>query len=137
MEKQEYIVSKCIFESFLNIFYKDAREKLSDEQIDVTHKAFTKYLYNLNNPELLEKIVPKSVAELVMYNEHPLYIHGFNPAFVFHFTEFVKSEQEKLSPEEIEYIELEEYINDSRNDIIPADKLKRFVQLKKQLNIKQ
>ena len=86
-----------LFRYFLRKQYKDI--EISNEECDELNTEFHKYLTNLKLSEKQkENIIPKSEIDVIMNSEHPLRMHGFSPAYVFHFGEFVsKMKDEALA----------------------------------------
>lgn len=64
--------------------------KFKHEMIDSLKSEFEQYLTQKDlKPEALALIMPRPIVEILMYDK-PTYIHGFHPAFVLHFHEFIK-----------------------------------------------
>ncbi len=68
--------------------------QISNEDIDEIGIEFHKHLDSILNEEQKEKILPKSAMDIVMNSEHPFKTNGFEPAYVLHFTQWVKEQQE-------------------------------------------
>lgn len=64
--------------------------QISNEDIDEIGIEFHKHLDSKLNAEQKIKILPKSAMDIVMNSEHPLKTNGFEPAYVLHFTKWVK-----------------------------------------------
>jgi len=78
-----------LFRYFLRKQYKDI--EISNEECDELNTEFHKYLTDLRlSEEQKENIMPKSEIDVIMNSEHPLRMHGFEPAYVFHFAEFIE-----------------------------------------------
>ena len=66
--------------------------------------------------------------DVIPYINHPLRINGFDSVFCMHFIQFIEWEQEKIPPEQKEYFELQQKMN-NKNYQISGDELKRFCEL--------
>lgn len=64
--------------------------QISNEDIDEIGIEFHKYLDGKLNEEQKEKILPKSAMDIVMNSEHPFKTNGFEPAYILHFTQWIK-----------------------------------------------
>lgn len=77
-----------LFRYFLRKQYKDI--EISNEECDELNTEFHKYLTSLRLSEKQkENLMPKSEIDVIMNSEHPFRMHGFSPAYVFHFGEFI------------------------------------------------
>lgn len=60
--------------------------EISNKECDGIRIEFAKYLHELNlTDKQKENILPKSEIDVIMNAEHPLRMHGFPAAYVFHF----------------------------------------------------
>ena len=74
--------------------------EISNEECDGIRIEFAKYLHELDlTDKQKENILPKSEIDVIMNAEHPLRIHGFPAAYVFHFEEFIEKEKQKALAE--------------------------------------
>ena len=65
--------------------------EISNEDIDELRIEFAKYLHKLNlTDKQKENTLPKSAFDVMLNSEHPLKMHGFEPAYVFHFATFIE-----------------------------------------------
>ena len=74
--------------------------EISNEVIDEIGIEFHKHLDGKLNEEQKEKILPKSAMDIIINSEHPFKTNGFEPAYVLHFTQWLKEhleQQEKHS----------------------------------------
>jgi len=70
--------------------------EISNEDIDELRIEFAKYLHKLTlTDKQKENILPKSTFDVILNAEHPLKMHGFEVAYVFHFATFIKKMQEE------------------------------------------
>jgi len=70
--------------------------EISNEDCDGIRIEFAKYLYGLDLTEKQkENILPPNTMEVIMNAEHPFKMHGFPPAYVFHFAEFIEKMQKE------------------------------------------
>jgi hypothetical protein len=72
---------------------------ITNEECDGLNEEFSKYLISLNlTQNQKENILPKNEMDVILNDKHPLRMHGFSPAYVYHFAEFVeKQKQEALA----------------------------------------
>lgn len=74
--------------------------EISNEECDGIRIEFAKYLHELDlTDKQKENILPKSEIDVIMNAEHPLRMHGFPAAYVFHFAEFIEKEKQKALAE--------------------------------------
>lgn len=98
MENPEITIQNDIFYYFVRKNFVGI--KISNQQLDDLKPEFEKYLADKNlKPEALALIMPRHIAEILM-DHKPTYIHGFHPAFVLHFHEFIKEQTELANQEE-------------------------------------
>lgn len=78
-----------LFRYFLRKQYDGV--KISNEECDGLNEEFAKYLAELQLTEEQKKnILPKNEIDVIMKSDHPFKMHGFEPAYVFHFAEFIE-----------------------------------------------
>lgn len=85
---------KDTFRYFVRKNFAEAGEQLTNEAIDELGDEFHKYLNIKLNDEAKERILPKNAAEVIINTDNPLKTNGFHPAYVLHFTEWIKIMQE-------------------------------------------
>ena len=71
--------------------------EISNEEIDEIGSEFHKHLDNKLNEEQKQRVMPKSAMDVIMNTEHPFRTNGFEPAYVLHFTQWVKDKLEAQS----------------------------------------
>lgn len=87
-----------LFRYFIRINYKGI--EITNEEIEGIRIEFAKYLHELNlTDKQKENILPKSIIDVLINDNHPFRMHGFPPAYVFHFAEFIEKEKEKALAE--------------------------------------
>jgi hypothetical protein len=85
----KYDIGEGMFRVLFRKLYEDV--EISNEVIDKFRIEFIKYLRSLKLSERQEdNVLPKSEAEIVLNQEHPLKMFGFPSAYVYHFAEFVE-----------------------------------------------
>jgi len=85
---QTAVMSSSLFRFFIRKNYKEL--EIENEEIDAIGIAFSEYLKKQLTDEQLERIVPKSEIDVIMYADNLLLQSGFHPALVIHFMNFVK-----------------------------------------------
>lgn len=94
---------KNVFRYFIRKNFEDIGDELSNEDIDEIGIEFHKYLDEKLSDKQKQKILPKDVISVVVNSDHPLKTNGFEPAYVLHFTQWIKESIEKeLESEEID-----------------------------------
>lgn len=87
------------FRFFIRKNWVEAGKLLDNESIDNLGITFHEYLNDTIDGATWEKIVPKNALD-VMYNmDNPTYTNGFHPAYMLHFTEFVRTMNEEMEQE--------------------------------------
>jgi len=91
----------CPVELFRYFFRKTFKDvEISNEECDEIGEEFYKYLRGLNLTEEQKKnILPKNIFDVILNADHPFKTNGFEPAYVFHFTEFVAQQKQKAISE--------------------------------------
>lgn len=83
------IIKYDIFALFIRSMYPI--ENIGNSEMEHLHTDFNKYLHSLNlSEDIINKIVPKSLADVLLKQNSPLHKNGFHPAFVLHFTQYIK-----------------------------------------------
>lgn len=88
----ETLITNDLFRIFLRINFRDI--KITDDESDAINIEFSKYLQDKCNEKQLKNFVPESEVSVMLQVQHPLMMNGFNPAFMFHFTEFIDKQKE-------------------------------------------
>ena len=95
--KMDYDALLCpvdLFRYFIRKQYSGI--EISNEDCDGIRIEFAKYLYKLDLTEKQkENILPPNTMEVIMNADHPHKMHGFPPAYVFHFAEFIEKMQKE------------------------------------------
>jgi len=87
-----------LFRYFIRNQYEGV--KISNEECDGLRVEFAKYLHSLDLTEKQkENILPPSEMDVMLNMEHPLRMHGFPPAYVFHFAEFIEKMKKEAEAE--------------------------------------
>lgn len=83
-----------LFRYFIRKQYEGV--EISNEECDGLRVEFAKYLHARNlNKEQIKNIMPKSEFDVVFNRSHPLKMHGFEAAYVYHFAKFVEKMQKE------------------------------------------
>ena len=91
---------KNVFRYFIRKNFEDIGDELSNEDIDEIGIEFHKYLDEKLSDEQKQKILPKDAISVVINSDHPFKTNGFEPAYVLHFTQWIKQSVEKELEEE-------------------------------------
>ena len=87
-----------LFRFFIRKQYEGV--KISNEECDGLRVEFAKYLHSLDLTDKQKKnILPPSEMDVMLNMEHPLRMHGFPPAYVFHFAEFIEKMKKEAEAE--------------------------------------
>jgi len=70
---------------------------MSNEEIDQIGVEFHNHLDTKLNDEQKKRVLPKSAVDVVMNSDHPFKTNGFEPAYVLHFTQWIKEQSEAQS----------------------------------------
>jgi len=83
------------FPHFIRINFPNIN--LTNEEAIEIGKEFKKYLIDKfkDKSEILEKIWDINLIRVIMDQNNPLKINGYNPALVLHFTQFVETKQKE------------------------------------------
>ena len=88
---------KDTFRYFIRKNFPEFWNEISNEDIDEIGIEFHKHLDSKLSEEQKERILPKNAMTIIMQSEHPLKTNGFEPAYVLHFTQWVKEQSEAQS----------------------------------------
>jgi hypothetical protein len=83
-----------IFRYFIRKNFPAIGDELTNENIDEISVEFHKHLDLKLNAEQKDKILPKNAMEIIMKSNAPFTTNGFHPAYVLHFTQWVKEQAE-------------------------------------------
>jgi len=97
--KKNQIISNNIFRYFIRIQFPDIKDQLTNDDLDALNEGFNEYLNKIPE-EKRNNFLPNKETDLIVNITNPLYFNGFHPAFVLHFTEFIKTEQMRIELEE-------------------------------------
>lgn len=89
-----------VFRFFIRKSFPEIGNKLSNEEIDGMGIVFHEHLDRKLSDEQKEKVLPKSATEVIMKIGHPFTTNGFEPAYVLHFTQWIKEQLEEIKKEE-------------------------------------
>ena len=89
---------KEVFRFFIRINFPDFGSKISNDDIDELGILFHKHLDSKLTEEQKQKILPKDSMTVIMQMEHPLKTNGFEPAYVLHFTLWIREQSEATNP---------------------------------------
>ena len=89
-----------VFRFFIRKSFPEIGNKLSNEEIDGMGVVFHEHLDSKLSDEQKEKVLPKSATEVIMKIGHPFTTNGFEPAYVLHFTQWIKEQLEEMKKEE-------------------------------------
>jgi hypothetical protein len=78
------------FRYFVRKNFAEAGDQLTNEAIDELGEEFLRHLDIKLSDETKDKILPKSAIDVIMNADNPLRTNGFHPAYVLHFTEWIK-----------------------------------------------
>ena len=70
---------------------------MSNEEIDQIGVEFHNHLDTKLNDEQKKRVLPKSAVDVAMNSDHPFKSNGFEPAYLLHFTQWVKDQSEAQS----------------------------------------
>lgn len=85
---------KHLFRIFLRKNFPEAAEQLTNEEMDEMSVEFHDYLNRKLTKGQLENILPPdNIFQFILNTNHPLKQNGFEPAYVIHFTDWVKMKQ--------------------------------------------
>lgn len=90
---------KELFRYFLAKNFKEAFNQMNVSDMDQLGEEFHRYLAVKLSKEQMEKIFPVSEIDVIMNSDNPLKVHGFHPAYLLHFTEWIKIMQEQVNNE--------------------------------------
>lgn len=87
------------FSVFIRTLYKNI--EISNKQCLALGEEFKKYLEEKmkGKEKTLEKIWDISPLTIIMNQKHPFKVNGYDPAFVFHFTNFTEENVKKAEDE--------------------------------------
>lgn len=88
---------KDTFRYFIRKNFPEFGNEISNEDIDEIGIEFHKHLDSKLSEEQKKRILPKSAVDVVMNSDHPFKTNGFEPAYVLHFTQWVKEQSEAQS----------------------------------------
>lgn len=88
-----------LFRYFLAKNFQDAFNQIKISDMDSIGEDFHQYLETKLSQEQRDRILPKNEMEVIMNADNPLKRHGFHPAYVLHFTEWIQIMQEKAANE--------------------------------------
>lgn len=86
--------AKSVFRYFIRKVFADVAGDLTNVEIDELGIEFHQYLNNILSEDQQERILPKNPLQLVMEEHNPLKTHGFEPAYVLHFTRWISEQAE-------------------------------------------
>ena len=89
-----------VFRFFIRKSFPEIGNKLSNEEIDGMGVVFHEHLDSKLSDEQKERVLPKSATEVIMKIGHPFTTNGFEPAYVLHFTQWIKEQLEEMKKEE-------------------------------------
>ena len=102
MEKiEELLCTNELFRFFVRSNFPDV--KVDNDSCDQINIDFSNYLRNRCTGKQLSNFVPESEIQVILNLKHPLMMKGFNPAFAFHFTEFIDEQKKKITQDVIEH----------------------------------
>ena len=86
------------FPHFIKMFFPEACNDLSNDDINEIGTEFKKYLEKTFADKLdkLEEFWDIRPITIVPRMGHPLFQKGYHPVFVLHFTQFIELEKEKI-----------------------------------------
>jgi hypothetical protein len=90
---------KDLFRYFIRKNFSELDE-ITNEDIDEIGVEFHNYLDNKLSEEQKQNILPKDVMSVILQADHPFKTNGFEPAYVLHFTQWIKESVEKELEEE-------------------------------------
>ena len=85
---------KDTFRYFIRKNFPEFGNEISNEDIDEIVIEFHEHLDSKLSEEQNERILPKNAMDVIMKSEHPLKTNGFEPAYVLHFTQWIKEQSE-------------------------------------------
>ena len=96
MEKtEELLCTKGLFRFFIRSNFPDV--KVDNDSCDQINIDFSNYLRNRCTKKQLSNFIPKSEFHIILNLNHPFMINGFDPAFAYHFTEFIDEQKNKIN----------------------------------------
>lgn len=96
------VMSDGVLSCPINLFRYFIRKQfrgvqISNKECDELRIKFGKYLHKLQLTEIQkENILPKSVFDVILKDNHPFRIHGFPPAYILHFTLFLEELKKEI-----------------------------------------
>ncbi len=88
-----------LFRYFVRKQYENV--KISNEDIDGLRIEFAKYLHKRDlTDRQKENTLPKSTLDVILNADHPLIMHGFVAAYVFHFATFIEEMQKEAKKQD-------------------------------------
>ena len=87
LKKLKPLCTDSLFRFFLRINFPDMT--ITNDECDQINIDFSEYLRNKCTDKQLLNFIPQSEVHVMLRQQHLLMINGFDPAFVYHFTEFV------------------------------------------------
>ena len=85
---------KDTFRYFIRKNFPEFGNEISNEDIDEIGIEFHEHLDSKLSEEQNERILPKNAMDVIMKSEHPLKTNGVEPAYVLHFTQWIKEQSE-------------------------------------------
>lgn len=82
------------FRYFIRKNFPEIGGELSNKDIDEIGVEFHKHLDGKLSEEQKERILPKNAMDVIINSGHPFKTNGFEPAYILHFTEWVKEQSE-------------------------------------------
>ena len=92
--KSKSLCTDTLFRIFLRLNFPDV--SMSNDSCDQINIDFSEYLRNKCTEEQLLNFVPESELHVMLNQNHPFMMKGFNPAFAYHFAEFVDGQKKKI-----------------------------------------
>lgn len=90
-------IEKEAFRYFIRKNWELAGVELDNEHLDTMGEDFHEYLDEKVSLDIWNKIVPKDLWDVMSNQENPLYTNGFHPAYIIHFTDYVKVMNEQFT----------------------------------------
>lgn len=88
------IIMQDTFRYFIRKNFPEIGSELSNKDIDEIGVEFHKHLDSKLSEEQKERILPKNAIDVIIKSGHPFKTNGFEPAYVLHFTQWVKEQSE-------------------------------------------
>ncbi|MBA7539156.1 hypothetical protein ES705_31435 [subsurface metagenome] len=89
------LCTNTLFRFFLRVNFPDV--PMNNDDCDQINIDFSEYLRNRCTEKQLLNFVPGGELRVMLNQNHPLMMKGFDPAFVYHFTEFIDEQKNKIS----------------------------------------